>query len=130
MLTLFILGRILFGGYFIYNGIRNLLRLRILVNSVRSKGVPFPTFTVPFSALLILVGGLNVLLGAYPVPGLILLIVFLVPVTFTMHDFWRIDDPRQRAIQRINFTKNIALLGAILMMLAIPRPWPMTLFAG
>jgi hypothetical protein len=29
----------------------------------------------------------------------------------------------QRMNQRVNFQKNLALLGAALMMLMIPRPW-------
>ena len=32
-----------------------------------------------------------------------------------------------RINQRVNFQKNLALLGAALMMLMIPRPWPLGL---
>jgi hypothetical protein len=30
----------------------------------------------------------------------------------------------QQINQRVNFQKNLALMGAALMLLAIPRPWP------
>jgi hypothetical protein len=33
------------------------------------------------------------------------------------------EDMMQRLNQRVNFQKNIALLGAALMMLMIERPW-------
>ena len=34
-----------------------------------------------------------------------------------MHDFWHIEDPGQRSNDMINFTKNMALLGAALMLM-------------
>jgi len=53
--------------------------------------------------------------------------VFLVPVTFMMHAYWQETDPMQGINQRVNFQKNIALLGAALLLLFIPRPWPLSL---
>jgi hypothetical protein len=55
------------------------------------------------------------LLGVYPVVGIAMLIVFLLGVSV-------------RNI--INFTKNMALTGALLMFLLLPRPWPMSLGIG
>ena len=54
------------------------------------------------------------------------IVVFLVPVTFMMHAYWQETDPMQRINQRVNFQKNIALLGAALMLLMIPRPWALS----
>ena len=39
----------------------------------------------------------------------------------------RRPDPMQRMNQMVHFQKNLALLGAALMMLMIPRPWPLGL---
>jgi hypothetical protein len=44
-----------------------------------------------------------------------------------MHNYWVETDMMQRINQRVNFQKNIALLGAALMMLMIPKPWPLSL---
>jgi len=35
------------------------------------------------------------LLGVYPVVGIILLIVFLLGVSFQMHTFWKVDDAQR-----------------------------------
>jgi hypothetical protein len=35
-----------------------------------------------------------------------------------MHTFWKIQDPMAKMGEMINFTKNIALLGAVLILLA------------
>ena len=44
--------------------------------------------------------------------------------------FWTVQDAQTRAVDLINFTKNMALLGALLMFLAIPSPWPASLRLG
>ena len=79
------------------------------------------------SGLLIIVGGLLVILGCHVWIGLACIMAFLVPVTFLMHNYWVETDMMQRINQRVNFQKNIALLGAALMMLMIPKPWPLSL---
>ena len=39
---------------------------------------------------------------------------------------WEIKNPQSRTADKANFMKNIALLGAIFMLLAIPTPWPLS----
>jgi hypothetical protein len=51
-------------------------------------------------------------------------------VSFQMHTFWKIDDAQMKQIDMINFTKNMALIGALLMFLLLPRPWPLGLGIG
>jgi putative oxidoreductase len=46
------------------------------------------------------------------------LVLFLIPVTFIIHPFWKIQDPAAKMGEMINFTKNLALLGAVLILLA------------
>ncbi len=38
----------------------------------------------------------------------------LVPTTLAAHRYWEMDDPAQRGANRINFYKNVGLLGAAL----------------
>ncbi len=45
----------------------------------------------------------------------------LVPTTVGGHPFWTIDDPAQRAQQRIHFTKNLAILGGLLLVATAPH---------
>jgi uncharacterized membrane protein YphA (DoxX/SURF4 family) len=82
------------------------------------------------TGVILLLGGLSMLLGVYPVVGIILLIVFLLGVSFQMHSYWKVDDAQMKQIDMINFTKNMALVGALLMFLLLPRPWPMSLGIG
>jgi putative oxidoreductase len=124
---LLLIGRILYGGFFLISGFNHFAKMSSYKPYVASKGVPTPAVAVLGSGLLILLGGLSVLLGFWPHIGLLLIVVFLLGVTPKMHAFWGVTDPMARMGEQINFMKNVALLGAALAMAAIPHPWPIGL---
>ncbi len=112
------LGRILFGGFFVFNGFNHFANLNGMAGYAQSKGIPAPKAAVGFSGLLLLVGGLSLITNIETTAGLLALVAFLVPVTFTMHAFWKVQDPMATMGEQVNFTKNLALLGAVLILLA------------
>lgn len=119
-----LIGRILFGGFFLMNGLNHFIKFGMLKGYAASKGVPGAGLAVVVTGLLILLGGAGMLLGAYIQWAAAALVIFLVLVSFKMHNFWSVSDPQMRMAEMVNFTKNMALLGAALMLLAIPQPWP------
>jgi putative oxidoreductase len=123
-------GRAIFGGYFLYNGINHFLNREMLTDYARSKGVPAPDLAVAASGLLILAGGLSVVTGAQPKVGAALIATFLLGVSPQMHAFWKEQDPQQRMHEMVNFTKNMALVGASLLAAGHPEPWPWHLGAS
>jgi putative oxidoreductase len=80
-----------------------------------SKGVPLATIMVPLSGVIALLGGLSILLGYKAKIGAWLIVVFLVPVTMIMHNFWAETDPMMAMTQQIMFMKNVTMVGAALM---------------
>lgn len=120
-------GRILLGGFFLFSSANHFLATPMLAREAAANGVPLPTLAVLATGVLLLVGGACVLMGYAPRIGLACLIVFLVGVTPIMHAFWTYQDPAMRMFQMANFTKNLAILGGCLAMLAIPTPWPIGL---
>lgn len=123
---LFLIGRVLFSFIFLMSGMGHFMRLEQMAQYAQSKGVPAPQLAVPGTGMLLVLGGLSVLLGFYPTIGLILLLVFLVPTTLFMHRFWEINDPMQRQMEMVQFLKNMALVGAALMLLML-RNWPLSI---
>lgn len=117
-------GRAVFGGYFLYNGINHFVNRRMLVEYARSKGVRGAGVAVPASGVLIVGGGLSILAGMQPKVGAGLITAFLLGVSPRMHAFWKEQDPGQRMQEMVNFTKNMALVGASLLAAAHPEPWP------
>ena len=122
--TSLMLGRALFGGYFLYNGINHFRNQRMLSGYGASKGVPFPDTAVLGSGAMLVLGGLSLLTGIRPKIGASLIGAFLLGVTPKMHDFWRVEDAQQRMGEQVNFFKNIGLLGGALIAAAMPHPWP------
>lgn len=122
METVFFIGRVLLGGYFLMNAYNHLFKTKDLIAYVESKKIPMPKQAIIASGLLLIFGGYSILTGVRVTAGIAALVLFLVPVTFTMHTFWK-ETGEVRAIEMLHFTKNLALLGAVLMLLAIPVPW-------
>jgi len=124
----FYTGRLLLGGYFIMGGFNHFKMLDMMSGYAQSKGVPSPKAAVAFSGVLLWIGGLSILLGIFPTVGALALVLFLVPVTLMMHAFWKVQDAQMKMGETVNFMKNVALLGAALLLLSIPQPWSTSLF--
>ncbi len=124
MRALFVLGRAIFGGYFVYNGLNHFLNQKMMSQYAASKGVANADVAVPASGGLLLAGGLSVLAGLKPRQGLAAIIAFLVPVSLQMHRFWEMEGQPQQMSEMVNFTKNMALVGAALALMQIEEPWP------
>jgi len=118
----FLIGRIVVGLFYLSNCVNLFLHRAMTAGYAASKGVPYPAIAVPVAAAFLVVGGLSLLLGWRPSIGIGAIVLFLIPVTFYMHPFWK-EAGAERLNDTINFTKNIALLGSALMFAAIPRPW-------
>lgn len=63
--------------------------------------------------------GVQVLAGAalalniVPRPAAVALVGSLVPTTVAGHGFWAIEDPATRKMQKVQFIKNLAMLGGL-----------------
>lgn len=111
--VLFLIGRILFGGLFIFAGLTaHLIGYRQGVQYARMYRVPLPELGVPLTGVMAVAGGLMVVLGLWGDLGALLIAAFLLLITPLMHAFWRETDAQQKQMQMSNFTKNFALLGA------------------
>ncbi len=127
MNTLVLIGRFILGGFFVYSGVNHFIGFQMMSQYAKMKGVPFPAVAQGLTGLMLLIGGLSIVFGIYPLVGIVLMVAFLLPVSLMMHNFWKIEDPQLRMNDKANFLKNMALLGAILMLLAIPSPWSLSL---
>lgn len=124
---IFLISRVLFGGYFLWNAYNHFKNSDSLASYAASKKVPSPKMAVIGSGALLLIGGLGIVFGVFVGIAVLALLLFLVPVTYMMHDYWNETDPMARMNQKINFTKNAALIGGTLAYLFIVEPWPLSL---
>jgi putative oxidoreductase len=124
MKTPFLLGRLMFGGFFLYSGIHHFTAHKPMTQYLEGKNVPLPSAAVLTTGAALTLGGSSILLGIKPRLGAAALIGFLAGVSPVMHAFWNVEDPQRRQAEMINFTKNMALLGGALALMGIEEPWP------
>ncbi len=120
---IFLASRILFGGYFVISGWNHLRHSDMLAGYAASKKVPSSKAMVILSGLMIFLGGLGIVLGVFHSIAVLLIVLFLIPVTFIMHNYWADADPQAKMNDKIAFMKNMALIGGALAFLAV-APWP------
>jgi putative oxidoreductase len=113
MRFLVLAGRILFALIFVTAAPRHFSREGI--EHAAQLGAPLAGLLVPISGVLALAGGLSIALGYKARWGAWSLVAFLLPVTYIMHAFWRLQDPILAHTQQAMFAKNISMLGAALM---------------
>ena len=128
MIYLFIVGRILLGGFFLKSGYSHMKNLKMMAGYAGSKGMPIPSVAVFVTGLMLLLGGVSIILGFQTFIGMILLIAFLAPAALIFHAFWKETDPNAKMASNMLFWRNVALIGALLMLIQIPLPWAAALF--
>lgn len=111
-----ILGQILLGGFFIYNGVKHITSHKDYTSYAESMKVPFAGIAVGVTGVLLILGGVGILLNIYVNVAILLLVLFLVPTSIMMHAFWELENPGEKSAQKIQFLKNMAILGAVLLL--------------
>ena len=112
MKYILLIGRILFSIIFLHTIIGHFSAGTI--QYAASAGVPMPNIMVPFSGIMSFLGALSIILGYKTKIGAWLIMLFLLPVTFMMHNFWAVTDPMAHQMQMVMFLKNISMLGGAL----------------
>jgi uncharacterized membrane protein YphA (DoxX/SURF4 family) len=128
--TAFLLSRVLFALVIGKLALGNLLDLESAVGYAKSKGAPLAAVSVPLGSLGLIAGSLAVLAGVYPALGALAVVVFLVPITIIIHDFWTMEG-QDRENERIHFLKNVGLIGSALVFVSLSTvSWPLGVGAG
>jgi putative oxidoreductase len=115
---LMVLGRILLGGYFAFAGVNHFMKDGQMSGWIESKGLPVPDALNYFAGGLLLLAGLDVVFGTYPIVAWGALSLFTLTVSFLFHDFWNMEDEEKQS-HMTNFMKNFALLGGLMLFAAM-----------
>ena len=119
MENIYLLGRIILGVYFLYNAYNHFANLDSLAGYAGSKKVPQAKIAIVVTGAMLFIGGAAILTGMSMVIGLWILVAFLIATSFMMHPYWKVTDQMMKMGEKINFQKNMALVGALLIILGL-----------
>jgi putative oxidoreductase len=115
--TAVLVGRILLGALFIISGFGKIAGYEGTAGYMASKGIPLVNVLLPAAIAIELGGGLLLAIGYKARWAALAIFLFLIPTTLIFHAFWGID-PKEAAMQQINFLKNVSIAGGMLMVFA------------
>ena len=86
-----LVGRILIGLIFVMGGLNTIMDFPSTAEQVASEGVVLASLMLAIATILEVAGAIGLIAGFRTRFSALLLIVFLVPVTLIMHDFWQFE---------------------------------------
>lgn len=104
-----LVARVVFGGVLAYMGAGHFTDLEGKTGYAEHKSLPAPRLAVVGSGLVLVLGGLGIVFGVYPVVSAIVLAVFLLVSGISMHG------PEEGS----HFRKNLVMTGGALAFAAI-----------
>src|SRR5262245_55639301 len=113
-----LIGRILFVFVFLTSGYAHFAQRNMMAPYAASRGVPMAMPATLAGGVLLVAGGLSVLFGVWADLGALLLFIFLVPTAILMHGFWKETDATAKMTEMVQFSKDLGLAGASLMLFA------------
>jgi putative oxidoreductase len=112
------IGRILLALIFVVSGVGKITGYAGTAAVMAAKGLPMVDVLLPLTIAVELGGGLLLALGWKARWAAAALFLFLIPTTLIFHQFWGLE-PKLAQMQKIHFLKNVAIMGGMLMVLAI-----------
>lgn len=127
-----LIGRVMLSFIFLFEAYDSIFFFNETVVKMRFYGLSWHPETLLYGAIFLLViGGILLLMGYRTGLGVTLLLMYWIPVTFIVHDFWNVPfecistvscpqlsiegQEVYRRMQAVLFMKNLAITGGLLM---------------
>ncbi len=112
-----LIGRIFLSAIFLFEAVDSTLNFEKTKEIMTDHALNWNQDMLLTGAILFLFsGGVMVLLGYRTALASVLLLLYWIPVTFIVHDFWNCKGDMLR-LQSILFMKNMAIAGGLLMLI-------------
>ncbi len=122
--------RLLFGGVIAFMGLNHFLHTDEMTGYAQHKGLPAPQLSVIVSGAVLVLGGLGIIVGAFPLVSSLAVAGFLIIAAFLMHNFWTVPADQQQE-ELTQFLKNIVMAsGALAIALLATQNWAISLGVG
>jgi putative oxidoreductase len=112
-----LIGRIFVSFIFLYEAYDSIFYFQETKEKMTYFGLTWQQdFLLVGAIITLILGGILVSIGYRSSLGALMLMLYWIPLTFIIHDFWNYDEPEKR-IQAMLFMKNIAITGGLLIIL-------------
>jgi len=116
------IGRVMIALIFFMSAVGNKIpQFSSVVGYMEAKHVPFPAIALAGAIGFLIVGSALIVSRYQEAVGAGMLIAFLALASYYFHDFWNIDakvDPQKFQSEMIQFLKNTAIAGGLLVLIA------------
>jgi uncharacterized membrane protein YphA (DoxX/SURF4 family) len=114
------IGQVIIGLFFLVTGIYNMTTFSQQVKRLRDVPMPLPIAAMVVALVLQIGGAFCLMFNSFVVYGAIAEIIFTLLATILFQRFWSVkDDPFRRTIQFFFFVEHAAVIGALLMVIAV-----------
>ncbi len=113
-----LVGRILLVGLFLVGGWGKVNGLEGTGKYIASKGLPSPDLLAMGAAALELIAPILIIIGFQTRLAALALAGFTLVASLLFHNYWAIADAGQAMQQYLMFSKNMAILGGLLVLVA------------
>lgn len=113
-----LLGRILLAFIFLQSGYDKIFNFSRTAGLMTSNGMPMAEVLLVPTTIIVLGGGLMLLFGWHARWAALGLFAFMIPATLIFHPYWSYPEAQQ-INQFHHFVKNVALMGALLMIVGM-----------
>jgi putative oxidoreductase len=126
----FLVGRIVFSLVFLLYGIRHLTQTEGSAGYAAYKKVPSARTMVLLTGVAMIAGAIAVMLGIWMDLAALGLAIYVMAAALFMHRFWEEDDVQTRQVEMAQFMKNVSIVGAALILVAVSEHAPYTITDG
>lgn len=114
-----LLGRWCIAAIFLIAGIVKFMSYDATAAFMAVKGLPSVPYLLYAAAILEILCGLALIFGFWTRLAAVILLLYLIPVTYIFHDFWNVPSPELRYLQLWMFLKNLAIFGGLLYVISV-----------
>lgn len=118
-----LIGRMVLAWFYLSEAMRYAGQWEATVQLMALRNMPVPPLLLLLTLIILVLGGLALVLGFHTRHGAMLLFGFTIAASLAMHDFWQIQNPLERAADYEIFARNMAIAGALLVLVGVgPGP--------
>lgn len=112
-----LIGRIFLALLFLTSGAAKIMDYQGVGQYMASANMPMIQIALPIAIAMEIGGALGLILGFQTRLAALVLVVYTVVATWFFHNFWALSG-QEAQMQMIQFTKNLALIGGLLVVMA------------